>query len=92
LYRIIQEALTNISKHSQATSVCLRLKETEQIIQLTIDDNGRGFDPKANTTSFGLQSMRERTEALNGNFRLTSKPHQGCQIKVEIPLLGMVER
>ncbi len=92
LYRIIQEALTNISKHSQATLVCLKLKETEQIIQLTIDDNGRGFEPTANTTGFGLQSMRERTEALNGNFRLTSKPQQGCHITVEIPLLGIVER
>lgn len=92
LYRIIQEALTNISKHSQASLVCLRLKETEQIIQLTIDDNGRGFEPTENITGFGLQSMRERTEALNGNFRLTSKPQQGCHITVEIPLLGMVER
>lgn len=91
LYRIIQEALTNISKHSQASLVCLKLRETEQIIQLKIDDNGRGFEPTANITGFGLQSMRERTEALNGNFRLTSKPHQGCQIKVEIPLLGTIE-
>ena len=91
LYRIIQEALTNISKHSQASLVRLKLKETEQMIQLTIDDNGRGFEPTANITGFGLQSMRERTEALNGNFRLTSNPQQGCHIKVEIPLLGMVE-
>ena len=92
LYRIIQEALTNISKHSQASLVRLKLEETEEIIRLTIDDNGRGFEPTANITGFGLQNMRERTEALNGNFRLISKPQQGCHIRVEIPLLGIVER
>ena len=90
LYRIIQEALTNISKHSQASLVRLKLKETAKIMQLTIDDNGVGFEPTANITGFGLQSMRERTEALNGNFRLVSKPQQGCHIKVEIPLLGTI--
>ncbi|BAU64006.1 two-component sensor histidine kinase [Stanieria sp. NIES-3757] len=92
LYRIIQEALTNISKHSQATLVHLRLTEQKQIIQLQIDDNGHGFNPTENTTGFGLQSMRERTEALNGNFWLASQPGQGCHIKVEIPLWRMVNR
>lgn len=90
LYRIIQEALTNISKHSQASLVRLKLKETAKMMQLTIDDNGVGFEPTANITGFGLQSMRERAEALNGSFRLASKPQQGCHIKVEIPLLGTI--
>lgn len=92
LYRIIQEALTNIAKHSQATLIHLRITEQEQIIQLQIDDNGDGFNPTENTTGFGLQSMRERTEALNGNFYLASQPGQGCQIEVEIPLWRMVNR
>lgn len=91
LYRIIQEALTNIAKHSRATRVSLILKETRQIVRLTIVDNGRGFDPRENTTGFGLQSMAERAEALNGNFKLTSRAQQGCQIEVEIPVLRMVE-
>ncbi|MGF1588313.1 MAG: sensor histidine kinase [Pleurocapsa sp.] len=86
LFRIVQEALTNITKHSQATKVVLHLKETEKQILLSIDDNGRGFDSNNNTTGFGLQGMQERTAILGGKFMITSKYGQGCQIKVKIPL------
>lgn len=86
LFRIVQEALTNITKHSQATKVMLHLKETEKQILLSIDDNGRGFDLNNNTTGFGLQGMQERTAILGGKFMITSKYGQGCQIKVKIPL------
>ena len=84
LYRIAQEALTNISKHSNATQVHLTLTEQNNHIYLHIKDNGKGFNPAENTTGFGLQGMRERTEALNGKFELTSTPQQGCEITVEI--------
>ncbi|MDJ0689913.1 MAG: sensor histidine kinase [Xenococcaceae cyanobacterium MO_188.B32] len=84
LYRILQEALTNISKHSNATQVHLTLTEQNSHIYLHIKDNGKGFNPAENTTGFGLQGMRERTEALDGKFELTSKPQQGCEIRVEI--------
>ena len=84
LYRIVQEALTNISKHSEATQVHLTLTEQNNRISLQIKDNGQGFNPAENTSGFGLQGMRERTEALNGRFEVLSKPQQGCQIKIEI--------
>ena len=84
LYRIVQEALTNISKHSNATQVHLTLTEQNSHIYLQIKDNGKGFNPAENTTGFGLQGMRERTEALDGKFELISKPLQGCEIRVEI--------
>ena len=84
LYRIVQEALTNISKHSNATQVHLTLTEQNSHIYLYIKDNGKGFNPAENTTGFGLQGMRERTEALDGKFELISKPQQGCEIRVEI--------
>ena len=84
LYRIVQEALTNISKHSNATKVHLTLTEQNSHIYLQIKDNGKGFNPAENTTGFGLQGMRERTEALDGKFELISKPLQGCEIRVEI--------
>lgn len=84
LYRIVQEALTNISKHSNATQVNLTLTEQNNRIYLYIKDNGTGFNPAENTTGFGLQGMRERTEALNGKFELLGKPQQGCEIRVEI--------
>jgi signal transduction histidine kinase len=86
LYRITQEALTNISKHSAATEVSLHLFERGDTIHLEIDDNGKGFDPQGNTTGFGLQGMRERTIALGGQFLLFSKPGKGCRITVSIPL------
>ena len=87
LFRIIQEALTNITKHSQATEVIFNLKQDKQKLLLSISDNGCGFDPSNNTTGFGLQGIQERTAALQGKIKITSKSHQGCQINLEIPLL-----
>jgi signal transduction histidine kinase len=86
LYRILQESLTNIAKHSEATQVRIDLKQQNGIVELHVVDNGRGFDPEQNTTGFGLQGMRERTTALKGQFRLSSQPGQGCRITVSIPL------
>ncbi|MCG9891428.1 MAG: sensor histidine kinase [Thermosynechococcaceae cyanobacterium MS004] len=93
LYRIVQEALTNIAKHSHATQVQIRLAEQSTRIELEIQDNGQGFDPALNTTGFGLQSMRERTEALDGTFEITrpKQAHpqaQGCRIHLTLPKTG----
>ena len=88
IYRVVQEAFTNVSKHSQATQVRLELRQHAKGVSLLVEDNGQGFEPMANTTGFGLQGMRERIEALGGTFWLTSQPDQGCQIQVDIPLSG----
>ena len=85
LFRLAQESLTNISKHSQATEVKIRLKEQTTDYVLEIIDNGRGFNPAQHTVGFGLQSMRERTGALGGTFTLNSQPQQGCHIQATIP-------
>ena len=86
LYRIVQEALTNITRHSQATQVKLNLKEAAGKVLLSIKDNGCGFNPNDNTTGFGLQGMQERTAALQGSLRIMSEFGEGCQILIEIPL------
>lgn len=86
LYRIVQESLTNIYKHSAATQVSIHLQHSHHRIHLQIVDNGQGFDPERNTTGFGLQGMRERTLALGGTFHLSSQPGDGCRINVAIPL------
>ncbi len=86
LYRILQEALTNIYKHSGANQVSIHLQQQPETIELEIEDNGQGFDPAGNTTGFGLQGMRERTAALGGRFLITSHPGSGCRIKISIPL------
>ncbi|MBW4646200.1 MAG: sensor histidine kinase [Goleter apudmare HA4340-LM2] len=85
LYRIIQESLTNISKYAEATEVYLELTTTNSEVQLKVQDNGRGFDLKQNTTGFGLQSMRDRTLAVGGKLNINSAPGCGCQITVDIP-------
>jgi signal transduction histidine kinase len=85
LFRIVQESLTNIAKHAQATIVTVTLQRADQLY-LRIDDNGRGFHPTQNTTGFGLQGMRERAAALGGNFTIESQPGAGCHVAVSFPL------
>ncbi len=87
-YRMLQEILTNIAKHSQATVVKLTLNETPLDFVLTVTDNGSGFNPAENMTGFGLQSLRERAETLGGTFELTSAPGQGCHLQIQVPKPG----
>lgn len=90
LYRITQEALTNIAKHAQATQVSVTLNHNDQQIGLIIHDDGQGFNPAQNSTGFGLQSMAERTEALGGQFKIQTQPGQGCRLEVVLPRTGAV--
>lgn len=86
IYRVIQEALTNICKHAQATSVQLRLQQKPDRIDLTIADNGQGFRLSPHAAGFGLHSMRERITILKGTFQIDTKPGAGCRISIELPL------
>jgi two-component system sensor histidine kinase UhpB len=92
LYRIIQEALGNIEKHSRATHVSLRLSRDASQLRAAIRDNGRGFDPlaprarKAKPPGMGLVDMRERAALLGGRCQLHSAPGAGTEILVEMPL------
>jgi signal transduction histidine kinase len=85
VYRIIQEALTNIHKHSAASEVIIHLRTEAETLHLSIADNGKGFNPSQNTTGFGIQGMQERTIALTGQFSLISATGAGCQILAMIP-------
>lgn len=87
LFRVAQEALTNVARHSAATQVTLQLIADRQAGTLTIADNGRGFDPQATEQhGIGLQSMRERVAALDGMLRIESRPGAGTRLIAEIPL------
>lgn len=87
LYRVVQEALTNISKHADATNVEISISTTLENVRLVIKDNGRGFQANMQTQNkFGLQGMRERITALDGVLHLQTKPGAGCIILVELPL------
>ncbi len=86
IYRIIQEALTNICKYAEATQVEIDLCHNSNIVRLLILDNGKGFNLSEKKTGFGLQGIRERVTALKGNFNLDAEPGVGCQITVYLPL------
>jgi PAS domain S-box-containing protein len=87
-YRIVQEGLRNISKHARATAVDISLIGKDGAINLTIKDNGMGFDPDQGKKKggLGLASMRERTYLIQGNFSINSQPGQGTVIEVMLPL------
>jgi len=92
IYRIVQEALTNIVKHAGANEVIMeigqKLKEGtgEAMVELRISDNGRGFDRQAYTRGLGLLGMQERVEALDGELVLDTRPGQGLRLVARIPL------
>lgn len=88
LYRIVQEALTNITKHAAATSVSVELSERDGAVVLTIEDDGRGFTVGSPETSrgHGLSGMRERAELLGGSMTVTSKPGAGTRLCAELPV------
>jgi signal transduction histidine kinase len=87
IYRIVQEALTNICKHAQATKVKIKLDLNEERVDLTIEDDGKGFKSDRTTSGFGLHSMRERVAALRGTFQLETEPGRGCRLSAKIPLV-----
>jgi signal transduction histidine kinase len=86
IYRVIQEALTNIAKHSQASEVNIYLKTTPKQVNILIQDNGIGFAPSENQSGFGLQGMQERILALDGLFSIVSERGLGCKIMTQLPL------
>jgi signal transduction histidine kinase len=86
LLRVTQEALTNIRRHSQASSAEVSLVFEEETVRLSIVDNGVGFDTsRAREGSFGLISMNERAQSCGGNVRVISKPGNGTRIEVTVP-------
>lgn len=84
---IIQEALTNIRKHAQATRVSIRMSTAGDVLCVTIDDNGNGFPAKERQGHFGLQTMRERAEEIGGLFSIDSSPGSGTQVRLISPIV-----
>lgn len=91
LYRIVQEALNNVARHSKAQEAWVVLGEKSDELSLEVRDNGVGFDlagemVRASGEGLGLMGMRERAEHLKGSFSIRSAPHQGTAVQVRIPL------
>jgi len=85
LYRIMQEALANVARHSGAGQVVIELQQHEGEIQLSVRDNGLGFEGKPGH-GMGLTSMQERAEAIAGFTRITSQPGQGTEVRAVLPI------
>ena len=92
IFRVLQEGLNNIAKHSMAKMAVLSLRKTDQAIELVIQDNGQGFDlsqaraPEGTTQKLGLESMRERTELSGGAFVVESTQGKGTTIRASWPI------
>lgn len=89
LYRVLQESLQNIRKHANATAVLVRLLKTTRGVGLCVHDDGRGFNQDWERTprkGLGLTSMAERVRALQGGFRVRTKPGDGTEVHVWIPI------
>ena len=84
LYRILQEALNNVARHSEANCACIVMDMVGSILKVTISDNGKGFDPNADIKddSYGLIGIRERVSLLEGVLDITSEKGKGTDIRI----------
>jgi signal transduction histidine kinase len=87
LYRITQEQLNNILKHSQAAHVSISLQQCDDMVTLKIEDDGVGFDPSGATRGLGLKNMRHRLELFNGRMNIDSSPQEGCRLQASFNII-----
>lgn len=87
VFRAVQELLGNASRHSQATVVKVQVDLGSELIRVSVDDNGKGFDPETlkASTNLGLKLIRERAEMLGGNFEIDSTAGSGARISFTVP-------
>ena len=85
LFRICQESLTNVIRHANAKKVKVHLRNLEDGLEVSINDNGKGFDPNQKSTHIGLLGLRERALSIDGDLHIESEPGKGTTIRVIIP-------
>ena len=90
VFRIVQEALANVARHSNANQVEIGLIFSTEAVSCSIHDNGDGFDPSVRSKGFGLRSMDERADALGGNLSIESGPGEGTTISISIPIADAI--
>lgn len=91
VFRIVQEALANVARHSNASDVKIDLSYTKEVVSCSIHDDGEGFDPDKDRKGVGLRSMSERAEALGGKLKIESNQSEGTSISITIPINGSMD-
>ncbi|HSS04957.1 MAG TPA: GAF domain-containing sensor histidine kinase [Solirubrobacterales bacterium] len=86
VYRLVQEALNNIAKHAGASRATVRIRCGEDRLELLVSDDGRGFDPDAEHSGFGLAGMRERVKLVGGDLQVESAPGARTRVIASVPL------
>ena len=87
LYRMVQEALTNVARHANATAAVVELRRDENRLQVRVRDDGQGFNPDASRKSYGVLGIRERARTLGGEARIYSLPEGGTIVDIDLPLV-----
>src|SRR5699024_6670053 len=88
LFRILQEAVSNSLRHAEASLISITLIKRDGFIIFKVVDNGKGFNmEEINTGSYGLETMKERTQDLGGYFKIVTLPNNGARIEIKIPTL-----
>ena len=86
LFRVVQEALTNVSRHSGARRASVLATAQGRRLRVMVEDDGRGFDPAAQSRGLGLAGMRERMELVGGALRIESTPGTGTAVIADVDL------
>jgi len=91
VYRIIQELLQNVLKHARASAVLVQLSRHSDVLDITVEDNGKGFDTAVERKGMGLNSIERRVKELNGNMHISSMPGKGTNIYIEFHIADETE-
>ncbi|MEH7179979.1 sensor histidine kinase [Neobacillus vireti] len=91
IYRIIQEALTNIRKYADVSDATVTVREADQSVRVMIEDKGKGFEAGTETRGVGLFSMDERARAVGGELTINSTPGKGTRVILEVPITTTME-
>ena len=88
IYRIVQEQLNNIIKHAEASAVVIQINMQDDLLSLSINDNGKGFDTSLRRKGIGITNINSRAELYNGKVEIDSGPGRGCTLSVAIPSIA----
>jgi signal transduction histidine kinase len=91
IYRLVQEALTNVAKHARAERAHVFIRRVDGSLEVTIRDDGVGFDPDVATSGFGIVGMRERLALAAGRLSITSEPGKGTTVSAALPLASAAD-